>query len=232
MRTMLALVLTAAMVAPLYAQRAQRGQGGRGGARGMFGAPTGAMLLASEDVQKDLKLTDEQKEKYKAFSTKQQEAMRELFSGGERPDREKMQEIMKKNQEESAKFVKDTLTADQGKRLKQIGYQVGGVNVFASEDVQKELKLSDEQKEKIKGIMDQMRKDMADIRGGAGGGRPMQLTPEQQKKAEALRKEATEKVQEVLTSDQKKTWETMVGPKFEGKIQRPGAGRRRGAGGN
>ena len=232
MRTMLALVLTAAMVAPLYAQRAQRGQGGRGGARGMFGAQSGAMLLASEDVQKDLKLTDEQKEKYKAFSTKQQEAMRELFSGGERPDREKMQEIMKKNQEESAKFVKDTLTADQGKRLKQIGYQVGGVNVFASEDVQKELKLSDEQKEKIKGIMDQMRKDMADIRGGAGGGRPMQLTPEQQKKAEALRKEATEKVQEVLTSDQKKTWETMVGPKFEGKIQRPGAGRRRGAGGN
>jgi Spy/CpxP family protein refolding chaperone len=225
MRTLMALVLTAAMVAPVYAQR-QRGQGGRGG---MFGPPSGAMLLGSEDVQKDLKLTDEQKEKYKEFSTKQREAMRELFAGGERPDREKMQEIMKKNQEEGAKFVKDNLTADQAKRLKQIGYQVGGVNVFASEDVQKELKLTDEQKEKIKGIMDQMRKDMADIRGGTGGGggRPM-LTPEQQKKMEALRKEATEKVHEVLTADQKKTWETMTGPKFEGKIQPPGGGRRRG----
>jgi Spy/CpxP family protein refolding chaperone len=199
----------------------------------MFGAPTGAMLLASEDVQKDLKLTDEQKEKYKAFSTKQQEAMRELFSGGDRPDREKLQEIMRKNQEEAAKFVKDTLTADQGKRLKQIGYQVGGVNVFASEDVQKEMKFTDEQKEKIKGILDQLQKDRRDVFGGGGGGRPMGgLSPEQQKKMEALNKEAMEKAHEVLTSDQKKTWETMVGPKFEGKIQRPGAGRRRGAGGN
>lgn len=227
MRTLMALVLTAAMVAPIYAQR-QRGQGRGGFGGGMFGPPSGVMLLNSEDVQKDLKLTDEQKTKVKDFQTKRLEAMRELFSGGERPDREKMQEIRKKNQEEDAKFVKDTLTADQAKRLKQIGYQTGGVTVFASEDVQKELKLTDEQKEKIKGIMDQMRKDMADIRGGAGGGRPMQLTPEQQKKVEALRKEANEKLQDVLTADQKKTWETMTGPKFEGKIQPPGGGRRRG----
>ncbi len=232
MRTLMAMVLTAAMVAPVYAQR-QRGQGGRGGGFGMQQAGIG--LLRSEDVQKDLKLTDEQKTKVKDFQTKQQAAMRELFSGGERPDREKMQEIMKKNQEESQQFLKDTLTADQNKRLKQIGYQVAGPGVFNMPDVQKELKITDEQKEKITEINNQMRKDMADLRGGGAGGgrgRPM-LTPEQQKKVEALRNEAKEKTMDVLTADQKKTFETMTGPKFTGKIQTgpPGGRRRGGAGG-
>jgi Spy/CpxP family protein refolding chaperone len=229
MRTLMAMALTAAMVAPIYAQR-QRGQGRGGFGGGMFGPPSGAMLLNSEDVQKDLKLTDEQKTKVKDFQTKRMEAMRELFSGGERPDREKMQEIRKKNQEEDAKFLKDALTADQNKRLKQIGYQTAGVMVFSNPDVQSQLKLTDEQKEKIKEIGDQMRKDMQDLR--SGGGRP---TPEQTKKMEALRKEAKDKVTDVLTADQKKTWEEMTGPKFTGKIQTPGFGggrRRGGAGGN
>jgi Spy/CpxP family protein refolding chaperone len=226
MRTLTALLLTAVIALPAMAQRPQRPGGGMGGQR------TGVMLLGSEDVQKDLKLTDEQKEKVKTYQTKAQEAMRELRpAGGGRPDPEKMQEAMKKMAEEGAKFVKETLTEEQGKRLKQIGYQVGGLGVFSSEEVVKELKISDEQKEKIKNIADQLQKDRREVTGGGGGGgRPMPPTPDQQKKIDALVKESTEKVHDVLTSDQKKTWETMAGKKFEGKIAPPG-GRRPGAAG-
>src|SRR5262249_44651612 len=99
--------------------------GGRG--MGMFGGGGGAMLLGIEDVQKELKLTDEQKTKYKEFNDKQAAARREAFGGGGGGgggfDREKMQEFMKKSQEDTTKFLKDTLTEDQSKRLKQLGLQ-------------------------------------------------------------------------------------------------------------
>src|SRR5437868_3356951 len=106
MRTLTALMVTAVLAVPVFAQRPQRGGGGFGG--GMGG---GAMLLGNEDVQKDLKLTDEQKTKIKEFQTKQQEAMRALRPPqGEQPDFEKMREAGRKMQEEATKFMKDTLT--------------------------------------------------------------------------------------------------------------------------
>jgi Spy/CpxP family protein refolding chaperone len=232
MRTLTALMLTAVIALPAMAQRPQRPGGGGMG----FGPPTGVALLRSEDVQKDLKLSDEQKEKVKTYLAKQGEEMRSAFGGGGRPDQEKVAELRKKMQEENAKFQKDALTEEQNKRLKQIGYQVGGIAVFSTEDVAKELKITDEQKEKFKNIADQLRKDRQEVTGGGGGGggggrRPM-ISPDQQKKIDALVKEATEKAHDVLTADQKKTWESMIGAKFEGKIQQGfGGGRRPGAGG-
>jgi hypothetical protein len=227
MRTFIALALAATIAVPAFAQRPQRPGGG-----GFGGPPTGVALLSSEDVQKDLKLTTEQKEKVKTYLAKQAEERRAAGGGGgARPDAEKLAELRKKAQEANTAFQKDALTDEQTKRLKQIGLQVGGLAVFSSEEVAKDLKISDEQKEKIKAITDQLRKDRTEVRGGAGGGgRPQPLTADQQKKIDALQKEATEKVQEVLTSDQKKTWETMIGAKFEGKIAPPGGGRQGGRG--
>src|SRR5689334_4166360 len=67
MRTLTSLVLVAALAVPVFAQQRQRGGGGFGG--GMFGG--GTALLNNEDVQKDLKITDEQKTKIKEFNDKQ-----------------------------------------------------------------------------------------------------------------------------------------------------------------
>src|SRR6516162_11067248 len=98
MRTLTSLMLVAALSAPVFAQQRQRGGGGGFGG-GMFGG--GAMLLGNEDVQKDVKITDEQKTKIKEFNDKQAAARREAFGGGGQPDREKMQEMMTKMREES-----------------------------------------------------------------------------------------------------------------------------------
>jgi Spy/CpxP family protein refolding chaperone len=203
---------------------------------GMGGGPM--MILGSEDVQKDIKFTDDQKEKLKDFRAKQQEARQAL---GQDATPEQRQEAGKKAAEESTKFLKDTLTEEQNKRLKEIGLQntlkTNAAALGANEEYATALKITDDQKAKIKEIGDQARKDRQDIMGGGGGGgggggaRRQPPTPEQQKKLDALSKEASDKIMEVLTGDQKKMLEDMKGKPFEGKITF-GGGRRPGAGGN
>ena len=122
MRTASKWVLVTAVALSLAGMSSAQNPGGRGGQRGQgrgFGMGGGgagvAALLNNEGVQKELKLTDEQKTKAKEFATAQQEKMRDAFQGGQ-PDREKMQEMMKESNAAGEKFAKDTLNADQQKR--------------------------------------------------------------------------------------------------------------------
>src|SRR5438309_9377464 len=102
-------------------------------------------LQSSVVDHKELKLTDEQKTKVKEFTDAQREKMRDAFAGGQ-PDPEKFAEFRKTATEAADKLVKDTLNADQQKRLKEIQYQAMGVRAFSNEDVVKALKLTDDQK--------------------------------------------------------------------------------------
>ncbi len=235
MRTFCALVLTAALAVPALAQPPGGGRG-RGMGGGMGGGP--AMLLRSEDVQKDIKLTDEQKEKLKTFQTKVQEDMQAMR--GPDVDQEKRQELGKKIADDTAKFLKEALTDEQNKRLKEISLQNTVKNnpgaLATSEEYATALKITDDQKTKIKEIADQARKDRQEVMGGGGGGggggqRRQPPTPEQQKKLDALSKEAGDKIMEVLTADQKKSLQEMEGKPFEGKFPTFGGGGRRGGGG-
>ena len=245
MRTVTALILTATLAVPAFAQQPPRRGGGAGG---MFGGGGPAGLLRSEDVQKELKLTDEQKTKLKEFNDKQAAARREAFGGGGGGggfDREKMQEFARKSQEETTKFLKDTLTEDQNKRLKQIGLQQSmktspagalftisfsqdGISLGEPTETGKALKVTDEQKDKIKSINEQSMKDIREL--FTPGERP---SADAQKKMENLRKEAAEKVMEVLTEEQRKTLKELQGEEFKGKIETgpPGGRRPGGAGG-
>jgi Spy/CpxP family protein refolding chaperone len=206
----------------------QPGRGGFGG--GMMGG--GAGLLANEGVQKELKLTDEQKTKVKDFTDAQREKMREAFGGGQ-PDPDKIAELRKSSAEASEKFVKDTLTADQQKRFKQVEHQASlqmqGPAALTSDATAKALSLTDDQKEKIKGLADEFRKDrqdlMQDLRGGGDAAQ------EARKKMTSLTKEYVAKATDVLTSDQKKQWKDMTGEPFELQMQMGGRGGRGGAGG-
>jgi Spy/CpxP family protein refolding chaperone len=236
MRTASRWVLVAAVafgmagLASAQEQQRRRTGGGAGqppgggfGGRGMMGGG-GAMLLANESVQKELKITDDQKTKIKDFSTTQREKMGELFrSGG--GDREKMQEAMKELTQKSEAFVKDTLNADQQKRFKQIEYQQMGLRAYTNEDVQKALKLTDDQKDKLKSLGEELRKDSGELmREMRGGG---DAAAEARKKLQAVTKEYTAKATEMLTDDQKKAWKDLTGEPFEMKMDAT-AGRRPG----
>src|SRR5262245_18889649 len=101
-----------------------------------------AMLLNQESVRKELKLSDEQVKKAEEFGAKMRERFQDLqgLEGEER--RAKVQEINK----ESEKTVGEILKPEQSKRLKQIGLQLQGPSAFTSQDVVKDLSITDEQK--------------------------------------------------------------------------------------
>jgi len=231
LRTAAATVALSAFVLSMASAETSQPPGGKGGGRGGFGMQNimrggSAMLLTNASVQTELKLSDEQKTKFKDFADKQSAKMREMFADGGF-DRERMQEVMKESAEAAEKVVKDTLNKDQMKRFSEIKFQQAGVAAFNDKDVQDALKLKDEQKEKIKGINEDMAADLRELmqsmRGGGGGGNFQELN----EKRKALQTEAMEKAQGVLSGDQKTKFKEILGKPFEMKVEdmrRPGGG--------
>jgi hypothetical protein len=212
--------LAVLLVYPVLAQQ-PGGRGGRGG-RGGFGGPMdAAQLLLNKSVQEELKLNDDQKAALAKVQEKQREAMQKAFADG---DRQKAFETMRTVREETKKEVdkwKEAggLKPEQAKRLRQIELQNMHFRAFADADVQKELKMTDKQKEEVKEVTEGVNKDVTELRNSAQN--PRELRP----KIQALEKEATEKVAGLLTEDQKKTWKEMVGEPFEVKMEGFGGGR-------
>jgi hypothetical protein len=139
---------------------------------------------------------------------------------------DKIREVFKEEIEGPTKAAEKILKPDQAKRLAQIGRQNAGVRGLIGTETAKELKLTDEQKTKIKEISTELDKDVAELMpmgkggfgGGFGGGR---ISPETREKVAHLRKEAMEKATESLTADQKTKWKELTGDPFEMKFNPP-----------
>jgi hypothetical protein len=207
----LAAAVVALVASPALAQR----RGGRGQGQRI----TSLLLLGNESVQKDLKLSDDQIKDVKAAAKKAQEARQGLQDLDREERTKKIQEIAKESDKAVTKILKD----DQKKRLKQISLQVQGARAFADAAVAKELKLTADQKKKIKAIQDDAQKEITEARQDAGDDRQAL-----QKKIAEIRKSTNDKAMKELTDDQKTKWKEMTGKKFEGTINFGGRGRRRG----
>lgn len=212
----------------------QRGQGGFGGGFGRGGVDVYTVILTNDALQDEVKVTADQKEKFKTVAAKQkalQDKQAEAFRGAGAKggkgkggfDREKFAEMAKERQavsDEAKTLVMASLTSDQKARLKQIEAQVLGVRAFTNEEIVAALKLTDEQKDKIKGITEEYTKDSRELFGQGGGFRPGQAPdPEKmaelQKKQRRLQRDALDKVVEVLTPEQKAEWKKMTGDPFD-----------------
>jgi len=110
-----------------------------------------------------------------------------------------------------SKALKEVLDEKQQKRLRQIELQLQGTRAYTEADVQGALKLSGEQKENIATILEESAKDRTELLKEAkgGGGQGMR------EKLEALTKETKDKVNGVLTADQRKTFRSLTGPEFK-----------------
>jgi len=124
------------------------------------------------------------------------------------------------------KALKDVLTEQQHARLSQIQIQLKGIRAFTESEVQTRLKLSDEQKESITTIIEDSDKERRDLRGEGGKGG---FGAANREKTEAITKAAREKVDGVLSADQRKAYRQMTGPEF--KMEFSGFGGAGGAGG-
>ncbi|MFN8854010.1 MAG: Spy/CpxP family protein refolding chaperone [Planctomycetaceae bacterium] len=242
--------LLAAVVFPGIALAQGQGRGGFGGG---FGGPPGAggvgALLLMEEVQSELKLTDDQKSKLR-------EAREELRgeAGGRRggapggganfrdmsqEERQKFMEDARKRMQEQAKkseeLARKVLTPEQMTRLNELRVQQEGVRALSRTEVAMALMLTDAQKEAIGDILEQARPQRGPGGGGPGGG-GRGASAEEREKARAEAAERTRKTQAdieaVLTDTQKAEWTKLQGAKFTFP-ERPafGAGGRGGRGG-
>jgi len=238
----LALMATTSFAQPPGGGGPPFGGGGRGG----FGAMRmpASMLLMMPEVQKELKITDDEKSQLEDLRAEQQKNFQSVMSGfdfrslqdmSEEERTKKMSELRTKG-EALSKQVDDKvgkiLDEPQMKRLKQLQIQMEGIGAFARSEVIAKLALTDDQKAKIQQIQEN----------GRPQGRPAfdpDATPEERQAAFA---KMAEKMQEsrakmlkdalaVLTDDQLMDWTELTGKEFKFPQGRMGFGGFGGPGG-
>jgi Spy/CpxP family protein refolding chaperone len=224
----------AVLAAGVSAATAQPPGGGRGGfGGGMMGGGAGpAQLVASKTVQTALKLTDEQVGKLKEwgqeFGRKQFEGMRERFQelqGMEPAERQaKMAGWQAEASEKAYKELAEVLKPEQVARMKQIEVQVAGPRAFTMPEVAKALKLTDDQKDKLKDAQQAMQREVFELMQEAGfrpGERPDPAKMQEvNKKRAGLEKEFMAKAREALTAEQQDAWKGVIGePVDVAKVQ-------------
>jgi hypothetical protein len=204
----LTLGALALLVSPVWAQ----GQG-----RGGFGGGAAGFLMAP-NVQKDLKLTDAQ-------VSKVQETLREIkerHQGDYSALRDASSDVrwtkMATLNESVSDEVKKALSfsAEQSRRFDQISLQAHGLQAFANSTVDEKLKLTNDQKSKIREIVEATRTSSA---GAFNKDASQQERTDARNKRAATQKENMTKVQALLTDDQKNAWKELTGEPIE--IQYP-----------
>lgn len=177
-----------------------------------------ARLLWLDSVQTELKLTADQVGPAKKISQDIQNKYAPEFAKlqasaatKKAPElRQQAADIRKRAAKDAEAAMAKVLQPAQRNRLKQINLQVLGVQAFADGGVQKALKISDDQKPKLRSIIETCNHDVQETVAEARGN--FDAT---NKKVSALRKEAMDKAASVLTSDQAATWKRLTGAPFE-----------------
>ncbi|QDT29811.1 Bacterial type II/III secretion system short domain protein [Gimesia panareensis] len=205
--------------------------GDRGGFRGGFGGGgfsgfRGAIgfMVMREEIQKELQLTEEQIKQL-------QEAAQAM-----RPSRESMEPFMnrmrdaqtdeertKVREEMSASFEKQrtegeaklwgVLNEKQTARLKQLQLQENGYRQLTDDETAKQLKLTDEQLQKIKELEEQRSDARRDLGRRASS-----------EEREKLQQEFDQKIEAILTKDQQTQWKQMLGPALVTEEKAPSTG--------
>jgi Spy/CpxP family protein refolding chaperone len=222
----LAVVFAFVLVSVAAAQ--ERTPGGRQG----FGRMRGSFveLLSLEQVQKELKLSEDQIAKVKEIGEKLRTEMREQFAGlrdiqDVQERRTKMTEASNQFDEKARGQFREVLSQEQMMRLYQIRLQVrGAVYALNNRWVADRLKLTDEQKKKAaeleKATEEKVSEASSPLRNLSQEERREKMA-ELREKISKMRSEAEQKAVGLLTAEQKETFEKMKGEKIELPERRP-----------
>lgn len=241
-KCLLAGLVACTLVGAAHAQ-APGGQGGRGrgGPGGGRGGGTSLISLASnEAVQKDLGVNDVIKDAIKEINDayteegrKQREAGGNAFANFQEMSEEERAKAMEKFAAQRtaliAKFtpeLKDALTAEQFKRLKEVHVQAMRDQAYTDADVVKALALKKEQTDKIAEInKDFVTKSREAFQPGGGGGGERPDFNALRTKAEEMGKARDAKLSDVLTKDQQAKLKELKGKEFDiAQLQQRGFG--------
>ena len=188
-------------------------------ARTRANGPNPLIALRNQKIQEDLKLDNDQIEEVKEAYQEVSKARRGIFQKlrGLKPEerQKKMQESMKKFNTDSAAKAKEILDDKQYARLQQIMVQMQGTRALQNPEIQKKLKVTEDQTKKIadvqKSVQEKRRKIMQDLR--ANGGRID--FKKFREKTQELNKQIEKNTLEVLTKEQREQFEKMKGKKID-----------------
>jgi Spy/CpxP family protein refolding chaperone len=218
----ISLVLGFAYIAETQAQERERsGRGfGRGSSRSSL-----LGLLSLEQVQKEMKLSEEQMttvqgivEKLGAEMREQYTALREIEDRDQQ--RAKITELRDQSDQKVREQLRDVVEREQVMRLYQIRMQVRAVvDSLANTFVSRRLELTDDQKNKLeeinKGVGAKQSEVYATIRDASDEQRS-----EAFQKLRKIRSDADGEALALLTAEQKAAFEEMKGKKIELQTQR------------
>jgi hypothetical protein len=172
-------------------------------------------VVFRESVLDELKVSDEQKEKLMQRLIEQIMETGPFLDSLEKTGNErekKLTEHRKNALEKLAKYVKEVLQPGQVKRLRQVTLQQEGSFALGQDEIQKELKISQEQFKKFTAVVRELQKQVEPLfKQVQSGGNPEEIRP----KIEQLRKDHAQKLEAILTDGQTKQWKELLGPPFE-----------------
>lgn len=220
-------VVATAMAATVVLAQQGKGRGGFGGGGAVGGLTT---IAANEAVQKDLGASADVsaklvglRDEYRALAQKEYQAAginAQDFQNITPEQRQKMTAISTKLNEEFTPKIKEVVSADQFKRLKQIQVQVQGSTALTNADVATELNLTDEQKKKISDLQTEFARKQRELFTGGGDAQ------ERFGKMRELNTERDNKAMTVLNAEQKEKFNTLKGSAFDVSQLGFGGGRR------
>jgi Spy/CpxP family protein refolding chaperone len=177
-----------------------------------------AGLLSDAAVQKEVKLTEEQKQQIKSFGD---DRNRDLRRGLSNPNLEERQKAIDELDRRKDEYVESVLDEEQNKRLDEISLQRDGGMSLTREEVAEKLDLSDVQKDKIKKIHEEY--TSANIRRANERARRQRYGFSQKGFAEGFEfyRKTNADLLAVLTPAQSEAFEKMKGEKFEYSQESP-----------
>jgi Spy/CpxP family protein refolding chaperone len=209
------LMVMFAALALVTTAMAQPGAGGAGGRRGMgpgtgigFGMGGGFGLLMMPEVQKEINLTEQQRQQIQQLMAEQREQMMPLMQQMREATPEQRQKLMEQMMQKWDQALGKVLQPEQKARLRELQLQAEGAFALARPDVVKELNLNEEQKRKISDILAQYREKQRQLwQQGPGADRQAMM--------QQMRQQMDKELLAVLTEPQQEQWKKMQGKPFQ-----------------
>lgn len=193
--------------------RFSRGGGGPGGPGGGRRGGGGGLLgeVQNEGTRSEINLTEEQLEKLNEIgqSMGNRDQFGDIFSRMQSAEseeertkiREEIRTKMEETRTQAEEKMKSVLSEDQFKRLDQIRLHRDGSRALGRDEIQSELGVTDEQKQKLEALQAEQFEKYRELGFGSSA-----------EDREKVRQEFEEKTMSILTEDQKSKWQKKLGP--------------------
>ena len=166
------------------------------------------VLLRHQSVRDDLKLTADEAKKIDDFTEEQWKKARRAEDLGQQESDSLFADLTREND----RFLMQTLTPDQRKRLDQITLQLAGLLWVTRPRIASQLNLTEDQKTKVAQYQKEARAEMEDL---------LHSTTRRDRSARLreLRTTSRKRLMDVLTDEQEKKWKEMAGEPFRGDLR-------------